>query len=83
MADARSPAMTPNTGSALLRAVVDDRERKRELVVRLPDGETSVAHVTQRPPCALGERLAAKPRERLRRAEPLRGAADEQHARRG
>ena len=40
-----------------------------------------LTRLAERPPAALGERLAAEPRERLRRAEATRRAADEQDAR--
>ena len=75
--------MTPKTGARSLRAVVEHGEREREGVVRLSDGDDLVTHLAQRSVGALGERLTAKPRELLRRAEPLRRATDEQHARRG
>ena len=77
---ARSPAITPNTGARSVDAVVEHGERQLELVVGLSDRDDLVAGVAQDPPRALGERLAAKRRERLRRAEPLGRAADEQHA---
>ena len=80
---ARNPAMTPKTGARSSAPSSTYRERELEGVVRLSDGDDLLAHLAQRSVGALGQRLAAKPRERLRRAEPLRGAADEQHARRG
>ena len=76
--------MTPNTGARSSAPSSSDRERQLERVAALADGDHLVADVApsarQR---ALGERLAAERRERLRRAEPLRRAADEQHAGRG
>ena len=80
---ALSPAMTPKTAARFVDRVVDDRKRKLERVVALPDGDDLVADLAQRPPRALAERLTAKGRERLRRAEPLGRATDEEHAGRG
>ena len=68
---------------ALVRAVVENRERQVELVVRLADGEYLLADLAEDPARPLRERLAPERRERLRRAEPLGRAADEQHARHG
>ena len=79
-AAARSPASDADDRRPQLRAFVEDRKRKLELA-GLPDGEPLVARLAEHPPRPLGERLAAKPRERLRRPEPRRRAADEQHAR--
>src|SRR6185436_265715 len=67
----------------LLRAVVDHGKCKRKGVVGLSDRDDLVTHSTQCSVGTLSERLTAKPRERLRRAETLGSAADEQHSRRG
>ncbi len=66
-------------GRALHRPVVEDGEWQLA-VVGLSDGDDLVADGAQDPPRALAERLSAKRRERLRRAEPLGRAADEQDA---
>ena len=62
-------------------AVVEHRERQCEQLDRFADCEPVLAGLAERPPPSLRERLAAEARERLRRAEPGRGAADEQDAR--
>jgi hypothetical protein len=68
----------PEDRSTFLHPVLVHRER--ELVpVGLPDGEDLVAHVVQRPPRTLRERLAAERGLRLRGAEPLGRAPDEEN----
>ena len=67
---------------ALLRSVVEHRERQLERGLCLPDSEYFVTDLVQGPPRPLGERLAPELRERLRRAEALRCAADEEDPRR-
>ena len=62
-------------------SVVDDGERQAGQVVRLADDHDLVARLGEEAPAALGQCLPAEPREGLRRAEPARGAADEQHPR--
>ena len=62
----RSPSASTGNGSVL---------------VALADRDALVARLAERPPGALGERLVAEARERLRRAEARARAADEQHAR--
>jgi len=59
--------------------VVDHFERQLELPA-LTDREPLVAGFPEHAPTALGERLAAEARVRLRRPEPPALAADEQHA---
>ena len=74
--------MTPDDRCVHLAAVVLHREWKRELLgAALPMASRCVACLTERAPAAFGQRLAAEARERLRRAEARRGAADEQDAR--
>jgi len=63
------------------RAVVEHRERERERVGALADGDRLVAGLGQQPPDPLGERLVAEARERLRRAEPAARSADEEDPR--
>ncbi len=65
---------------SLVGAVVEHGEREVEVVRRLADGEHLLTRLRQDSPGALRERLAAKARKRLRRAEALRRSADEQHA---
>ena len=67
----------------LVAPVVHDRKGQVESVGLLAHCQHLRARLPERPQSALGERLTAEPRERLRRAEPLGRAADEQHARRG
>ena len=74
----RSPAITPWTGARA--ASCRRRGRERQPVRRLPDDEHLVAGLRQQPVAPHGERLAAEPRQRLRRAEPRRGTADEENA---
>ena len=64
-----------------VRCVVENVERELEPVGPLPDGDPLVACVAQQAPGAFGERLAAEPRECLRRAEARARAPDEQDAR--
>ena len=66
-------------GRPLGDAVVDDRERKRRSELCLADDQHLVAGLGEEAMSSLRERLAAEPGERLGRAEPARGAADEQH----
>ena len=63
-----------------LGPVVQHRERQLR-PVPLPDGDALVARLPERPPRALRKRLSPEPGQRLRRAEPARGAAEEQDAR--
>ena len=66
-------------GSALARAVVETGNGERRAPsAALPTASTSSQTSPSRRQPALGERLAAEARERLRRAEALGGAADEQ-----
>ena len=51
-----------------------------EPVGELADGQALVAGL-ERPPATVGERLVDEPRERLRRSETARRAADEQNPR--
>ena len=67
-------------GRALGRAVIDDGERELDRIVGLSDRDDLVTGGAQNSPRALAERLAAKGRERLGRAEPFGRAADEEHA---
>ena len=78
---ARRPATIPASGGASLRAVVEELERQLEPVRALADREPLVARLAEHAPGPLGERLAAEPGERLRRAEARARAADEQDAR--
>ena len=59
-------------------AVVHDRERELERVAALPDRDHLGADLGQEAASTLRERLTAKRCERLRRAEALGGAADQQ-----
>ena len=81
-AAARRPAITPKTG-ARSSEPSSSTGKGSAGPSAFPTTSTSVADLDEGPASPLGERLAAKLRERLRRAEPLRGAADEQHARGG
>jgi hypothetical protein len=65
-------------GCAHGRAVVDDMEWERQLVLGFSNGETFVADLRERSPCTCGKRLAIQLGERLRGAEAAAGAADEQ-----
>jgi DNA-3-methyladenine glycosylase I len=62
-------------------AVVEHRERQRQLVGGLADGDPLTARGAEHAPHAFRERLGAEARERLRRPEPAARAADEQDAR--
>ena len=64
--------------SALGEAVVEHRKRELETICFLPDREHLVAGLAQKAPGPLGERLAAKGSERLRRAEAFGRAPDEE-----
>jgi hypothetical protein len=64
---ARRPATSPKHG-----------EREVERVGLLPDRDDLVERLVEDAPAALAERLPAEGRKRLRGAEPLRGAADEE-----
>ena len=75
------PGDEPDDRSAQLAAVVEHRERQRRARRRACPPRGGAARLAERPPAALGERLAAEACERLRRAEAGRGAADEQDAR--
>ena len=77
------PGQNAVDGRSLLGPVVDEWERELEPVFGFPDGDDLLARLVKNSPAPLRERLAAETRERLRRAEPLRGAADEQDSRRG
>ena len=76
-AAARSPATTPKTGarSSTRRRLPGTGARAPP---RFPTASTS-SQTSWRTRQPLRERLAAEKRERLRRAEPLRGAADEEN----
>jgi len=69
-------------GRAALGVVVDDREGQLQRVGLLANGDDLRAGLVQHAPPTLGERLAAKGDERLRRSEALGCPADEQDARR-
>jgi hypothetical protein len=64
----------------LLDTIVEDGEGKLEPVGFLPDGQDLGAGLAEQAPSPLREYLAADPRERLRRAEAVRRAADEEDA---
>ena len=78
-AAARSPATTPAIGARTSLPSSSTGNGKLEPVRRLPDCDPLVAE-RERLPADLGERPAAEACERLRRAEPRAGAADEQNA---
>ena len=73
-------ATTPAIGARTSTPSSSDVERQLELAA-LADGDPLVAGFAERAPRALRERLALEPCERLRRAEALARAADEQDAR--
>jgi hypothetical protein len=64
-------------GRAQVGGVVDELERQVETVGRLADCDALVAGVAEQPPGALGKRLGAEKGERLGRAEPRAGPADQ------
>ena len=74
------PCHEPEHRRAIARPVVEHRERQLEPVSLLPHDDDLGAHRAEHPPGPLGERLAAEARKRLRGAEALRVAADEQQA---
>ena len=57
-----------------------DDDVERQLEVALADREPQRERLAEDSPATLRERLAPEARQRLRRAEALRRAADEQHA---
>jgi hypothetical protein len=69
-------------GSALVGTVVEGWEREIEPVGFLSDCQDLVTDLTQQTPSSFRQRLAADAGERLRGAEALRCAADEENPRR-
>ena len=70
----------PVHGRSLVRPVVENGKRQLERVSLLPDREHLVTDLVQEAPGALCERFSAEARERLRRPEALRRAADQEEA---
>ena len=77
---ARSPATRPAIGARTPIPSSRTGNGSPPAFACLPSAIRSLADLAEQPPRALGERLVAEARERLRRAEAPALAADEQHA---